>query len=282
VFAALGYDCTLVGRLGDPIRPEFADYFADAELVTVGETTQTDYVQFDDRRLLLTEPNRQDVDWETLERRLGVDALASLVDGADVLSFGALTSTPSIYTVLRGFLTEVWPRLDDPPTAVHFSPGRLEPVTRETIERGLSALAALDDAVPVTVTVNREQSRRLVEIAGRATTDSSPTTAAQTLRERIGVSRVVVHTFDQAASAGPDGVAAVRTPSLATSGRSRSVDEHFESGIALALAEGLSDGAALILANAVAGHVLRHDAPPDEASLREFVDSYESHLVGES
>ena len=45
--------------------------------------------------------------------------------------------------------------------------------------------------------------------------------------------------------------------------------------MALALTEGLSDGAALVLANSVASYFLRHKKPPEPPELRSFVGEYD-------
>jgi hypothetical protein len=279
VFDELGYDLTLVGRLGDPIRAEFASRFRDQRLVSVGDTTSTEFVWFEDRKFLLTEPNQETLDWARIEERVEPTDLAEYVDGASLVSLASWFGTPELPDVLDGLRRELWPLLNSPPPHVHLSPGEVEPFAPEEIEAGRDSIAALDDVVPVTLTANRSQTRRFRDVlVGDDGGSAEPT--VERVRDRLGVTRYVMHSRRGATLASPDGVVSARAPAVVNPRRLRNVDEHFNSGMALALAEGLSDGAALVLANSVASYFMRHKKAPDSDELRAFVAEYDELFPG--
>ena len=76
----------------------------------------------------------------------------------------------------------------------------------------------------------------------------------------------------------PNGVLTAQAPQVVNPRQIRNVDEHFSSGMALALAEGFSDGAALILANSVGSYFMRHKKAPGPEELRSFVAEYDAYF----
>ena len=276
VFDRLGYDVTLVGRLGDPIRSEFIRDFRDQTLVTVGETTCTDYVRFENRNLLFTEPNFEPLDWETIRERVDLSELADYVDGTSIVTIGTWWATPELPDILSGMASDLWPRLSSPPDYVHVSPAEVHDYTTEEIRRGCDALSELNERVPVVVTANRQQTRQFREALAVSDDGSRPT--VEGIRDRLGVSRYVMHSLDGATLTTPDEFFTVNAPRVSNPRRVRNVDDHFKSGYALGLAEGCSDGAALVLGNAVAGYFVRHDKSPNAEELRSFIGDYDVYF----
>lgn len=275
IFDALGYDVTLLGQLGIPIRAEFSREFRDHSLVSVGETTHTDFVQFNDRKLLLTEPNLNPLTWETVLEHVDIAELAEYLDGASLLTLATLHSTPTLPSLLEGLRTDLWPSLESPPRSLHFATGAIDRFPASKVQRCYEELAALDEIVPVTVTANRQQTRQLRDIYGDISgTQAEPT--VQRVRERIGVTRYIMHTNSQATLASEDGVIAAQAPPIVKPRQKRNVDEHFVSGVALALVENMSDGAMLVLGLSVARYFMRHKQAPNADELRSFISEYDA------
>ncbi|SFR64524.1 TrmB family transcriptional regulator [Halogeometricum limi] len=278
VFDELGYDVTLVGRMGDPVRPEFTERFADQTMVTLGETSSTDYVWFEDRKFLLTEPNFEPLDWDRIADRVGTEAFADHVDGTAVMTIGSWYSTPELVEIIDALRTNVWPALSSPPRHVHFVPGEVTQLSPAELEAGCESVAALDDAVPVTLTANRSQTRRFRDVLlDEDGTETTPT--VERIRDRFGVSRYVMHSQRGATMATRDEVLSARAPQVVNPHQFRNVDEHFLSGMSLALAEGLTSGPALVLANAVASFFMQHERPPTSEEIRSFVAEYSTYFT---
>jgi len=273
VFDELGYDLTLVGQMGDPIRSEFVREFPEQKLVSVGQTTGTDFVWFEDRKLLLTEPNLEQLDWELLKERIELSVLAEYIDGTAVLSLGTWFTNPNLPDILDGLRSELWPLLNSPPPHIHLTLGDITQYSQAEIEARIPSISLLDDTVPVTVVMNRSQTRQLRDTL--LTTDSHGTESTiEWIRDQLGVARYVMHSQWGATMATPEKTLSARAPQVVNPRQIRNVDEHFTSGMALALSEGLSDGAALVLANSVASYFMRHKKAPNPEELRTFVTEY--------
>ncbi|WP_158598775.1 TrmB family transcriptional regulator [Haloarcula sp. Atlit-120R] len=280
VFDELDYDVTLIGQLGNPIKSEFTREFRNQELVSLGSTTATDYIRFDDRKFLITEPNPETLDWERIMERIDAVELAERLDGSSILTIGTWFATPRLPEILDGLRTELWPLLNSPPSHVHIHPGDISHLTDQEIRDGCESFAALNESVPVTVTANRHQTRRFSDALLATDSDETSSTVEQ-VRDQVGVTRYVMHSQRGATLASPDGVVSARAPQVVNPRQIRNVVAHFISGLGLALAEGMSDGAALVLANSVGSYFMRHDKPPSGRELRSFVAEYDGFFTTE-
>lgn len=273
VLDTLGYELTLIGQLGDPIRAEFVRRFSEQNLVSVGQATSTDFIWFSDRKVLLNEPNPNSLDWKTLTERVGVSALAEYAEEASTLSLGTWYTNPDLPDILDGFRTELWPQLTSPPANAQLALGNIAQFSQATLEAGIQSISSFDDTVPVTLTANRGQTRQLREALASSGTQSIEPTIEQ-VREQLGVTRYVMHSRWGTTMATPDETLSVRAPQVVNPQQVHNVDDHYSSGITLALSEGLSDGAALVLANSVASYFMRHKKAPTSDELRSFVANY--------
>lgn len=275
VFDDFGYDLTVFGTFGEPTHSVFEDVFSTHDVLSAGEPTFADYILFEDGKLILREPNFDQVDWDTVVEEIGIETLAESVDGTTVLGFGSWSNIPSLPSVWDGFRDEIWPLLETPPNSVVISPADIQQMSPDLVKDGLQSLRALDDVVPVTVTTNRTQAKRLLTVLDEEGTDSSLSNTAMTLRNEIGVSKFVVHTLLEAALARESGIVTARAPRPDPEQVTNS-DAHFDTGLTLGHAEGLSDGTSLILANTVAGCFMREGVPPTEESIRHLLDRYDT------
>ncbi|MFB6255577.1 MAG: hypothetical protein ABEH58_02440, partial [Haloplanus sp.] len=85
----LGASPVMIGAYGEPERNIFADEFGAATRYSYGAPNDTDAVEFDDGKLLLVETGAtRTLDWETLVDTVGVETIATHLDGADLLGMG--------------------------------------------------------------------------------------------------------------------------------------------------------------------------------------------------
>ncbi|QSG13203.1 Sugar kinase, ribokinase family [Halapricum desulfuricans] len=278
LFDNLGYDLTLVGRLGEPVSSVFAGQFGDQNLVTVGETSVTDFLLLEDKKILFTEPNRDEPTWESILDRVTLEDLARWIDGSAVLSIGSFYATSNLPAILDGLREEVWPMLQSPPPAAHVSAGELHRLPEGRLGRVVKALERLDEAVPVTVTANRRAATALRGHLCDASMAGSTAELAKDIARSSDVSRVIIHSFTDTVAASDGTVVAARKPLPPDPREGLDVSEYFETGVALALAEGLSDGAALVLGNAVAFYFNQHSEFPTESELRSALEQYEEYF----
>lgn len=278
-FAGLGYDVTIIGPLGTPIDAEFRRAFRNQTLVSIGQTTYTDYLRFKDQKLLFTEPNTERISWDNLLNEVGLSELAEHIDGSALLTLGTAFSTPKLPSLFRGIREELWPTLSSPPKHVQVTADAIHRFAPSQVREGYSELDQLDDTVPVTLNANRSQTRRFRDVF-----DGSPgtysTSTLQRVRDHLGVTRYIMHTNQGGMMAREDGVLSAQAPRVVKPREERNVDDHFCSGVALGLAEGMSDGAILIMGNCISRYFMQHKEAPGREELRSFISEYHTFFEG--
>lgn len=272
-FDSLGYDVTLIGSLGTPIHSEFTREFRNQTLVSVGETTYTDYLRFEDQKLLFTEPNLDRISWETLLEEVDLTELSEYVDGTSLITLGTAFSTPMLSSLFRGLREDLWPTLSSPPDNVQVVTDAIDRFAASQVRDGYAELGELDDIVPVTVNANRSQTRRYRNIYEDGPVARSKPTV-QCVRESLGVTRYIMHTNRGGTLATENDVLHAQAPQVVKPRQMRNVDAHFISGVAIGLTENVSDGALLILGNSVGRYFMRHKEAPNPEELRSFISEY--------
>lgn len=272
-FIGLGASPVMVGAYGDPELDVFADEFVAATRHSFGAPNYTEAVEFDDGKLLITETGAtRTLDWETLTDAVGVKALADALDGADAFGIGYWVVIPELPSVLTGLRESVWPTLADPPETVLLDPGDVRQLSDDVLADGVDPIREFAAVAPVTLSANRAEMRRLA--ADFDASSASLSAAATAVRDGLGLRRAVAHADDVSVTAGPNGTESVAVPRVNDPAMTTSAGDHFNVGLTLGLAAGLSDPAAVCLGNVVAGHFIRNGDPPSEADLRAFLDGY--------
>ncbi|WP_276256228.1 hypothetical protein [Halomontanus rarus] len=281
-FERLGATPTLVGTFGEPPVEAFREEYDRARLVSIGEPSTTDAIEFDDGKVMLSDSGRlSTLDWGTLREAVGLEDLAEHVDRSAAMGTGYWSTVPRLPTIWRGLADDLWPVLSDPPRAVLVDPGDVRRLGDDR-RSGLDELSALDRAVPVTVSANRPECDELAAMCGIADPLASLSSLAGELHERLGVSRFVGHSVSTATVATADGTASVSVPRCPDPVLTTSAGDHFNAGLLLAHRCDVRGGAALVVANALAGWFVRTGRPPTYDELREFVDEYDEQFEGES
>jgi hypothetical protein len=268
----LGARPVMIGAYGEPERDIFADEFAAATRYSYGAPNDTDAVEFDDGKLLLVETGAtRTLDWETLVDTVGVETIATHLDGADLFGMGYWVVIPSFPEVLTGLREDVWPTLADPPSTVLIDPGDVRQLAPDGIREGVDPLRQFADVASVTLSANRAEMRHLSSVLGASETTMAE--AAAGVREAIGLERAVAHGSDESVVAS-ERIAAVAVPHVDEPTMTTSAGDHFNVGLALGLHAGLPDPAAVCLGNVVAGVFVRTGSPPTEPAIRGFLDRY--------
>lgn len=274
-----GLDPLMVGTFGNPMQSEFESAFAEYDTYSIGDPGTTDAVEFNDGKLLLTEAGEyRDLDWETLDERLGHDQFAELLEQAELVGVGYWSMIPDLPGMLHGIAEDVWPTLSDPPSHVFFDPADIRHLPGSQLTAGFDALEALNQQVPVTLSANRGETEALIESGGGSTSGDSMLDLATAARDVIGVERVVSHGAHASAMVTDDDRALVDTlhveePEIVTSS-----GDHFNAGVCLGLLEGYDAGAATALGNAVAGTFIRSGRSPTPAAVETFLEEYATNV----
>ncbi|MFB6152279.1 MAG: TrmB family transcriptional regulator [Haloarculaceae archaeon] len=275
-FRAFEYDLQLLGYFGQPIREEFQAAFADASLLSLGQPSVSEYVHFEDGKVLFTESvNHQALNWETLCEYVPLEDMAEHLDGTDLVSIGGWALIPEISTIWEGLREQVYPLLSDPPEDVVVLVTDVDHLSETTLRSDLESLRALDERIPVTAAITREQATHLDEVL--LPTDAaqrSLSTTTTELREQVGVSRFAITSSRESVLATSDETFRARTPHVEDPSEQGTFEDHFAAGVALGRVEGLSNASTLVLGNAVAGYYQRNQEVPTIDEVGELLETY--------
>lgn len=278
-FDTLGFDVTVIGTYGNPVKAEFEQEFDNGTIISFAEPGITDAVEFSDHKLLITDSGPHlELDWSVICDRVGMERLVENIDGKAMLGIGYWALIPALPSILKTIRTDLWPRLENPPKFLLFDPADIRQLPLGSLRQGSTVLDDLDDVVPVTMCSDRAETHRLGELFVDNVDDYSFRDLVEIVREGLGVTEYVGHVRDHSVLATEDGVWKVHSPQTTDPVITTSAGDHFAAGIALAKLNGLENGAKLIVASAVAGCFVRSGSPPTYEEIRAFVTEYETYF----
>ena len=261
----LGYRKRLIGYFGHPVEAEFRDRFDEDELLSLGDPTVTEYLQFNDGKVMFTDSDtHQALNWETLREYIPPEKLAEYLDEAELMSIGGWPMITEVSTIWEGIHEQVTPMVDSLPTDALVCAGDLRHLTPTTLRSDLESLEALDRSIPVTLVVTGEQVSVLEEVL--LDTDpgqrSLPDHARQ-FQQRTDISRVAITAKQESVLS--DGTSEYRVASgrITDPAEEGTFEDHFSAGLAVGLTQGLDDRASLALATTFADHYKQHQELPD-------------------
>jgi len=268
----LEYEPTMIGTLGEPIDPVFRDEFERYPKVSIGQPGQTDAVEFDDGKLMLTQPgDYRTLDWETLCDCIDVADLAERIDGRRLLGLGYWSVTPrfriswtasarSCGRSSRRRQSTSWPTRGPASRPTRGSARRRLRVRRPRRRRRGDC-----QCESVRVPGHRLRLRRR---CGRVRGDRPGRAGGP------GVHRFVGHGVDRSASSTATETASIAVPTVENPVLTTSAGDHFNAGLAVGLLTDVDEDAALVLGNSLAGWFVRNGTGPTRDQLRTFVDEY--------
>ncbi|MDS0223397.1 PfkB family carbohydrate kinase [Haloarcula sp. S1AR25-5A] len=273
-YQTLGFDPTLVGMCGDPVRDIFEQEFEACTLYSLGDPGITDAIEFDDGKLMLMENGgAATLDWETIRSRVGVETLVDELEGAKLLGIGYWAVMPEMAGILDGLREMVFPELTDPPEHVLLDPANIRELDPEILESIVAATRRLADEVDMTVSANRYETKELAAALGGHTSDEI-VADARVAFDSLAVDRFVGHSVDESVVVSDDGTTSVRVAPVESPELTTSAGDHFNAGLSLGLVEGVPDAAAVVLGNALAREFVRTGETPSYDDVVSAVTAY--------
>ncbi len=280
---------TYVGAVGHednpralhPIYKELANRCR--EVIPVAPPAHTDALEFDDGKIMLGKPaNVQSVTWPLLIETVGLPAIKAKVEGSALIGIVNWVMMGGVEGIWEGLCNDVFASL--PKTGGHRVFIDLSDPAKRTdadVSRARGLLQKMNTLVPVTLGLNLSEAERVAEVAGMPPIEErnghklgpALQAAAQALRERLGLSCVVIHPRQGAAAADATSSAWFDGPFTETPKLSTGAGDHFNGGFAFAQVHGLPLEQCLATGCAVSGAYVRDALSPDLARLVAFLKS---------
>ncbi len=257
--ARLGVAVTYIGALGVPeIHPVFRGLPANCTALGIAEPGHTDAFEFNDGKVMFGNSSSfEEICWESLKRRVGLDSLMRYVRESDligVVNWSALHHTDSIF---EGLLNEVLPLIGSPSRQAKLllvdladSSARSE----RDFSRLLDLLRALAKHVRLVLCLNEKEARILNERSLGGSADASFRQICSAIYDALTPHAVQIHALKRAVGRDAEGLREIsgtysENPKVSTGG-----GDNFNGGFSLGLLLGATLEESLIMGNAAAAY----------------------------
>jgi sugar/nucleoside kinase (ribokinase family) len=282
--ARLGSPVAFIGAVGRPeapgqLHPLFQPFASLSQRVfPIAAPGRTLALEFDDGKVMLNETTSvQEVTWERVVEGVGgLGPLIAMLDEAALLGIVNWSLLGGVEGICRGLMESILPRLGARGCRVFVDLSDPAKRTDEDLAGFLDVLAEMNGMVPLTLGVNLAEAQRIGrllgagEFCGRAVDE-----AAALLRQRLGLTCVVVHRRQDAGAASMEDdneeVAAFDSAFIAKPRISTGAGDHFNGGFALARMLDMPLPESLAMGCAVAGSYVREGVGPSRVQLARFL-----------
>ena len=273
--ARLGIDTTLVGLFGkENLDPVFSDVGNLCRLISIDDPAVTHIFEFDDGKVMMSYvESLHNVNWKFLSDSLGAERLLSLMADSDIIGVGYWSVLPAFDEIVAQICDNL-PR-GDKPRRFFFDFADFRKNDPVSLAHTLCSLKALNERVPMTLSVNEHEAVVLFETHNQTPDDIGRPIGEKTedIRREIGLDELVIHTPHYAvAAAAKEEPAFAATVFCENPVRVAGAGDTFNGGYVAASLAGLNLVERLYVANAAVGCYLRTAASPDAKGLAKYID----------
>jgi hypothetical protein len=274
--AAAGLPVTYIGNLGYPaIHPVFAELANRAKVISIAEPGHTDALEFEDGKLMFGKHQTLgDISWENLLNRVGKDALIKMVSAAKLIGFVNWTMLSNMSDIWSKLQTEILPHCPKADRTFFIDLADPEKRTVTDISDALIILGRFQPFVNVILGLNLKESDQIASALGISVpADSEPLIeqTAKSIRQKLGISCVVIHPRKGAAAATAEESARFAGPFVEKPKISTGAGDHFNAGFCLGRICGLTLEESLCTGVGTSGYYVRSAQSPSGKQLAEFV-----------
>ncbi|MBC2605574.1 carbohydrate kinase family protein [Pelagicoccus albus] len=270
VAAFLGLKPTLAGLYGEKtIDPAFEEFTENCNLLSLGDPALTLVFEFSDGKILMSAlKSVANLTWTEFVEFFGEEKVKELFADVDILGLGYWSLTPDFDKFLTGFISQY--QESKPPRRMFFDFADIKKKSSESFLESLALIKKYNEKVPMTISLNEHEGAELFSRFGLEWKEEPQQVASglTTLREKIGIDELVVHTpHFGAASSATDGegyaMQELQTKVIRTAG----AGDTFNGGYLCASLGDLSVKERLVIANAATAFFVTHATAPTKEEM---------------
>ena len=279
----LGTKIYFVGAVGWPtVDPIFDPLKQFGELITMTTNCLTDAAEFEDGKLLYGQmESYKTIRWNhLLECVGGKEKLTEELANCQLIAMTNWTMIPfsnEIYEGLANLVAEA-NYLKPPKFFVDLADPRKR--TREDLQCVIQLLSGIDDrGLTMILGLNHAEGLQVAEVLGiddapKGDDPDSLMALATAVREKSGLTEVVVHPRARAASSTADGAWCVEGPFTANPLISTGAGDHFNGGYCHGRLQDLSPEMSLMVGVATSGYYVRNAVGPNPDQMEQFLKNW--------
>ncbi len=274
---------TFIGCIGAPeIHPVFGDFAERCHAcLPVSDPGYTDAFEFDDGKLLFGKhSNIRTLGPRTIRDALGDERFIETLNRCELLAMVNWTMLPHTSEIWRYMLDDILPKLARPDgnrLSVFIDLCDPEKRTTESLVEAMGLLGTMQTYADVTLGLNLKESTQVAAALGVAV-DGDPEAAIETtaagIREKMGITCVMIHPRKSAAAARLEGDAVVTAhfpgPYVQQPKLSTGAGDNCNAGFCLGCLAGLDLQACLAVGTALSGYYVRNAGSPTLEQLALF------------
>lgn len=276
--STLGAPVEYIGMVGSSkVHKVFEEFAKRAKVHGVCEPGLTQALEFGDGKLMVGQHGSvHELSWETIKKKLGDKKFRQIWDQSDFVAMVNWTMLPHMSALWKKILSEFKPVKEGKRKFLFFD--LADPAKRIDADllAALKTIGEFEQFHNVALGLNESEANHVAKVLRLKSFPKNPkgyAALAGAIREKLGISTVVVHPVQFACGADKTGEYSVTGPFTAKPKISTGAGDHFNAGFVIGQLLGLSLAHSLQLAVANSGYYVRHAASPNREQLVRFLQT---------
>jgi sugar/nucleoside kinase (ribokinase family) len=269
---AFGNDLSLIATLGEnEIHPLFRDLAESCRIaVSIGEPGQTTALEFLDGKLMLNRMGRlPTIGWDSICGHVSPRHLKRIIGDVSLIGLLDWTIFPHMADIVRGFV-DLFPRSGTGP-AVFIDLSDLRRRTKKDIMGIADSIGRCGRSTRTILSLNESES--LVAAETLSINEDGVMPRAGALRDRLGISAVVIHLHTGAAVAVPGGSSWVDGPYTPHPMISTGAGDNFNAGFCNGWLLDMAPEQCAALGAYTSGYYVRNGKSPGKKELIDLIEA---------
>ncbi len=275
-------DVHYIGTLGKPsIHPAYGSFTERIHCHSIAEPAITHALEFDNGKIMLASMNSyEQVTADVLESEVGVEAMADLIENAQLVCLLNWTCLPGLNAIFDWITLSVLPRVEANPQRLFFF-DLADPSMRsaEALRDVLQRISRFADFGHTVLGMNFNEAVQVSEalsLQAPKPEAKSLCKALESIRSALNIQTVMAHPVDFAACATADGSWAAPGPHTDTPKITTGAGDNLNAGFCLGLMLGFQPDDALKLGVLYSGYYVRTAHSPHLQDIPAFIESLQT------
>lgn len=268
--ATLGIPVECIGAMGYPaIHPAFEPMNGRCRLHSFENPGVTSAMEFADGKMMLCEMEALNrADWNLIKERIGLEKLRELISGTDLLCLLNWSELDGSTGFWQGILRDIFPAII-PPKNIFIDLSDCSGRDEEAILEAISLIKKFNEIVPVTLSLNRNETGILCQILN-IETESLLIEQVKELFLALKIHQLVIHSAKQTWAFDGEIMVEEKPAFIAQPQITTGAGDHFNAGFCMGILKESDAETCLNLGNKTAGFYMQKGHSPEAAELTRF------------